>query len=439
MAELLVIVFLSILNGILAMVELAVVSCRKPILEGDAQRGSRSAKLVLSLLQSPGYFLSTVQIGITLIGIVAGVFAGARMAGLLEPWIANIPLLASHAHFLAYVVVVVFITYLSLVLGELVPKQIAMTYPERVAQMFAPTIYVFSLLVRPVVWILDKSAYGILRLLGIQPGSGRPLTEEEIKYVVNAAATSGVIEEAEGQIAHKVLRLGDRTARSMMTSRTEVVWLDVNKDYQEIWDLVVQSHHSHYPVAEGSLDNTLGIVSVKDISRFVLGHGEPSLLSLLKETLRVPATLSALKILELFKTGGDRLALVVNEYGSVEGVLSLHDLTEAMVGDITGDEEDGPAITKREEGGYLVDASLSLEDLTIYLGMESIQEDGMTIYQSVGGLVLRSLGRMPKCGDSFQFRNFTFEVVDMDKNRVDKVLVTEVPQAVLSETEELKT
>lgn len=423
--ELLIIALLVGLNGLLALTELAVVSSRKAVLEARAKEGDRAAASVLHLLDEPGMFLSTVQVGITLVGIAAGMYGGVSIADRLTPLLASLIGSQSYATAISYISVVAVITYLSLVFGELVPKQIALANPEKVAKFMAPPIQRLAVLFRPAVWLLDRSGDAVLSLLNLRKSGDKSVTEEEVKAIVTQAAADGAITLATGDLASRVLRLEERSVRAIMTPRADVVWLNVNEDPQQVRTAAIESNHTYFPVASENLDNALGIASIHEVLRT---PSDFEALASQRELLRIPATISALQALGVFKQRGDRLALVINEHGSAEGVVSLHDIMEALVGDISGDELEEPLVTPRADGSLLVDAGINLEDLFARLGISDLRDDERSGYHSLGGFVIRQLGRVPQTGDLFCFAGHQFEVVDMDRNRVDKVLITRSAQ-----------
>lgn len=421
--EIVIILLLLMVNGMFAMYEIALVSSSKARLETKARKGSKKAKGVLKLLEEPEQILSTIQVGITLIGIVSGAYGGVALADDVTPWFEKIPFLADYAGKLAMVTVVGIITYLSLIIGELVPKSLALNHPEQIAVVFTPFMRILTRVVWPFVWLLSFSTRLVNRLLGIKTGEERPMTEEELKFILHQSSEQGVIDRNETEMLKDVFRFGDRKAGELMTYRKEVVWLDVKADCKQVLDTVRKEHYSKYLLCEGSLDHCIGMVSVKDII-LMMGEDRFDLKSIAQEPLYVPENLSAGRILELFKKNKVKFGVVVSEYGDIEGVITLHDLTESVFGDILEeDEEPEPEIVRREDGSYLVDGAMSIDDFMEEMGIvveEDIEEGD---FATLGGMAMYLLKSVPKEGDIFDYRGWTFEVVDMDGSRVDKLLV----------------
>lgn len=430
--EIFILLLLTLFNGVLAMSEAAFISSRKAKLQQRADDGNVGAKAALELLASPSRLLSTVQVGITLIGIVAGAYGGTTLAGSLAPGIARIPALAPYAQEIAFTIVVLLITYLQLVIGELVPKRLALRSPERIAALMAFPMQVLSTVAKPLVWLLTVSTDWVLRLFGQRGSHEPPVTDEEIQVLMDEGTRAGVFEEAEQETVRSILSLGDRQVDSLMTPRPDIVWLDLEDPIEETRRKILESPHGRFPVAEGSLDKVIGVVRARDLvvkPNFTV----EDLRSLAQPPLFVPATLTAWQLLEMFKQKRTHMALVVDEYGGLQGVVTLHDILEAIVGDLPSNEEaeDEPWIVRRDDGSYLLDGALPIEEFKELFDIEELPEEER--YRTVGGLVLAELGRIPSAGESFTFENLKIEVVDMDGNRIDKVLVTQV-QPVSAET-----
>lgn len=430
--EIFILLLLTLFNGVLAMSEAAFISSRKAKLQQRADDGNVGAKAALELLASPSRLLSTVQVGITLIGIVAGAYGGTTLAGSLAPGIARIPALAPYAQEIAFTIIVLLITYLQLVIGELVPKRLALRSPERIAALMAFPMQVLSTVAKPLVWLLTVSTDWVLRLFGQRGSHEPPVTDEEIQVLMDEGTRAGVFEEAEQETVRSILSLGDRQVDSLMTPRPDIVWLDLEDPIEETRRKILESPHGRFPVAEGSLDKVIGVVRARDLvvkPNFTV----EDLRSLAQPPLFVPATLTAWQLLEMFKQKRTHMALVVDEYGGLQGVVTLHDILEAIVGDLPSNEEaeDEPWIVRRDDGSYLLDGALPIEEFKELFDIEELPEEER--YRTVGGLVLAELGRIPSAGESFTFENLKIEVVDMDGNRIDKVLVTQV-QPVSAET-----
>jgi putative hemolysin len=426
--ELTIVALLILVNGAFSLAEMAIVSARKARLEQRARAGDRRARLALDLAADPSQVLSTVQIGITLVGILAGAFGGATLSDILARELEAIPGLAPHADALAFGIVVVLIAYLTLIFGELVPKRLALQNPERLAMLVAGPIQAVSRVARPAVALLAGSTDVVLRLLGIRPSEEAPVTEEEIAVLVEQGRQAGVFEPAEQEIIESVFRLADRRVDAVMTPRPEIVWLDADDGPDEIRSVVISSAHAVFPVCRGDLDRVIGMVMAKDILAATLS-GEPlDLASIARPALIVPGSLLALRLLEQFRARGAHLALVVDELGTLDGLVTTTDLLEALVGDLpTPQELAEPDIVRREDGSWLVDGLLPAEELKDLLGVRALPDEDDGDYRTVAGLVIKVLGRIPKTGDDFALDGHRIEVVDMDGNRVDKVLVSPAP------------
>jgi putative hemolysin len=426
--EIFVVVALVLLNGYFAMSELAVVSARPARLDTRARKGGRGARLAAALARDPGRMLSTVQIGITLVGIVAGAFGGARLAEPLDDALARVPALAPFSAEIAYTLVVAAITYLSLIIGELVPKHLALRAPERIAALVAPTIDLFSRISTPAVWLLETSSRLVLRLLGSEPQPAETVTEEEVRMLIAEGTRTGVFHRQEQEMIGRVLRLADRPVRAIMTPRVELVWLDVEDDPAEIARVIRESGHSRFVVAKGSLDDVLGVVHVRGLLEACLGGRPLDLRAALRPMLVVPDTMPVLRALEALRQARVSMALVVDEYGEVEGVVTVEDVLEAVVGDMPerrlGEE---PAIVRREDGSLLMDGMLATDEVKLALGLDSLPDEDS--YYTLAGFILAQLGRVPQEGATVAYGGWRFEVVDMDGRRIDKVLVCRPPPA----------
>lgn len=421
LTEVLFLFFLIAANGLFSMSELAVVSARKARLKQWAEGGDRKARTALELANDPNRFLATVQAGITLVAILTGVFGGATIAETIADRLEPIPTLAPHAKMIGLVVVVVGLTYLTLVFGELVPKRLAMSNPERIASIVAIPLKFLSRIGVPIVQLLSGSTEIVLRLFGVRSYTEPLVTEEEVRAMVKEGTQAGVFEEAEHEMVKRVFRLGDRRASSLMTPRTEIVWLDVADSPEEIRRKITESPHSRFPVCEESIDRVLGVVQVKDL--LVRGFAEKpfDLKGILNMPLFIFEGTPGLKVLEMFKKSGTHFAVVLNEYGSVEGLLTLNDILEAIVGDMpTGEDEADPKAVEREDGSWLLDGMLTIDEFRDIFETTRLPEGD---YETLAGFVISRLGRIPSATDRFDWDGLRFEVVDMDGNRVDKVLV----------------
>ncbi len=426
-SELLLIVLLALFNGVLAMSEIALVSARKVRLKKRAQAGDRGAQAALELSASPGRFLSTVQIGITLVGILAGAFGGATLSEELAALIAQVPVLGPYSEPVAFGIVVVGITYISLIFGELVPKQFALNAPEKIASVLARPLKILSKVSTPAVFVLDGSTRFILRLMGTRPSEEPPVTEEELRHLLKLGTRAGVFEEGEQEIVARVLRLGGRRIGELVTPRRAMVALDVDAPPEVSWSKIAASDHFYFPVYEGMPDRVLGLVSVKDLWAAGVSGESPDLRSLLQEPVYLPEGLSALRSLERLRETGSHLALVLDEYGGVEGLVTLHDILRAIVGELPTPNQTEPMSVQREDGSWLLDGMLSVSDLRELLSLPSTADIDLEEFQTLGGFVMGRIGHVPQPGDGFEWSGFRFEVIDMDDRRVDKVLVAKTP------------
>jgi putative hemolysin len=430
LTQVLIIIGLIIANGFLAMAEIAIVSARKVRLQQRAEEGDAKAKIALELANSPSRFLSTIQIGITLVGILAGAFGGVTIAEQLAPKLNRIAWIAPHGGAVSLSIVVLGITYLSLIIGELVPKQIALHHAERISAAVAPSMRTLSWLAAPLVKLLSLSTQLVLRAFGVRPSEEATVTEEEIKLMIEQGTQEGVFEPSEQEIVERVFRLGDRTANSLMTPRPDVVWLDPNEPPEEIQQKITADSHTHYPVAEGQIDHIIGLVNSKDLLSQNLSCQPIDLRSVLRPALFIPESMSALDMLERFKQKRTHVAFVIDEHGGFQGLVTTSDILEAIVGDIPmPDEAEEADIIQREDGSWLVDGKVPADELKDLLQTDELPFENENLYQTLGGLVMAFLGRIPKSGDHFEWGGFRFEVMDMDGHRVDKVLINPMPPA----------
>ncbi|MEH2416623.1 hemolysin family protein [Nostoc sp.] len=426
--EILIILVLIIANGVFSMSEMAIVSARKVRLQQLANQGDPKAKAALKLAESPNHFLSTVQVGISLIGILTGAFGGATIANRLAIYVKRVPLLAPYSEPLSFGIVVLLITYFSLIVGELVPKRLALNNPEKIASIVAIPMQALAAIASPVVFLLSASTDLILRLLGITASTEPQVTEEEIKILIEQGTEAGTFEEAEQDMVERVFRLGDRPVSYLMTPRPDIVWLDLDDSAEENRQKMVDSAYSRYPICQGGLDNVLGVIPVTDLLARSF-RGEPLDLTVgLRQPVFVPESTRGLKVLELFKQTITHMALVVDEYGVIQGLVTLNDIMSEIVGDVPStDGLDQPQAVQREDGSWLLDGMLPVEEFLELFGMEQWESDERGSYQTLGGFVITHLGRIPAAADYFEWQSMRIEVMDMDGNRVDKVLV--VPKA----------
>ncbi len=422
--EVTIILVLVALNGFLAMAEISVVAARKARLQQLVEQGAEKAFGALQLANDPGDFLSTVQIGITLVGILAGAFGGATIAEQLALWLDDLPILGLYSELIALVLVVAAITYLTLIFGELVPKRLGLNNPERVAMQVSKPMRSIARLARPVVMLLSASSEGVIRLLGVKPSQEPPVTEEEIKVLIEQGTQAGIFESAEQDMVAAVFRLADRRVGSLMTPRTEIVWLDMEDPWDVNRNKLGSRIHSRFPVAHHSLDNVIGVVQVKDLLAGKVDIQQADVENTICAPLYVPESMPALKVVELFKKTRVHTALVIDEYGGLQGMITVFDLLESLVGEIPdtiGDET--PEVVRRADGSWLLDGMLPIDEFEDLFRKYDFPEEERVYYQTLGGLVMTKLGRIPKAADTFIWNNLCFEVVDMDGHRVDKVIV----------------
>jgi putative hemolysin len=423
--ELAVIMLLIIANGVFAMSEIAIVAARKSRLQDWAEKGDAKAKTALDLATQPNQFLSTVQIGITLVGILAGAFAGRSLANEIAGYLDTIPVLSHYSDAIALGLVVICITYLSVVVGELVPKRIALSYPERIATFMARPMQVLSAISSPVVRLLSISTDALFRLLGSRPVHEPTVTEEEVRTLIKQGTAAGVFEASEQDMLEAVIAMGDKSARALMTPRTQIVWFDVSDSADAIRKKVSESGHSRFPVGAGSLDNVVGVVQAKDILAGALANNRVDLSQCLQQPAFVPRSMSALQVLDHIKRSGSHLVLVVDEYGGIGGLLTHHDVLEAIAGDMPfGKSPVRSKAVQRHDGSWLLDGMLAVDDFKEIFHLESLPGEKKDAYQTLGGFIFTQIGRVPSESDSFEWNNLRFEVVDMDGKRIDKVLVT---------------
>lgn len=433
--DLIVVLVLTIANGIFSMSEMAVVSARKVRLQEMSERGNANAKAALALANSPNRFLSTVQVGITLITILTGVLGGATLAEPVAKAIAQIPQLAQSSGAIASTLVVIFITYLSLIVGELVPKRLALNNPEKIALAIAIPMRMMERITAPVVFLLSLSTDLLLKLMGGTVVSNEPqITEEEIKVLMRQGAAEGTFDAAEQDMIERVFSLGDEPVSALITPRLDIIWLDINDSLDVNRQKMTESRHSRYPVCQESLDDVLGIVHVKDL--LAQSNEAFDLTSVLRQPLFLAESTHALKVLELLKKTGNQLALVVNEYGVTQGLVTLNDVVEVIIGDIPfEDEEQEQEAIQREDGSWLMDGRLSIDEFKELLDIEELPGEERDNYQTVGGFVITQLGHIPKSSNHFVWDGFRLEVMDMDGNRVDKVLVIPPPPTQVMEAD----
>lgn len=421
--ELLIIFLLTLINGFFSLSEIALVSVKPARIQALVEKGSSNARAIQKLLADPEAFLSSIQVGITLIGIFSGAYGGAALTDDLDSLLQRWPVLAPYTHNIALAVVIGGITYFTIVVGELVPKTIALSDPERVALFSAPIVRVFTMAAFPVVKLLSVSTSLILKVLPVKEGQGERLSEEELRAMIRTANTQGVLDKQESEAHQNLFRFSEQVARTLMTHRSEVEWIDSTDPLDAIIAQVKRSTRSKYPVCRGRMQDIEGTLSIRDLLE---AYGQPGfqLAQVVRPAIIVPESASAFGILKLFKKNKQYIAVVVDEHGDFEGVVTLHDLTEAIVGDLPDEDEDGaPEIVKRADGSFLVGGQVLIGDLNAYMGTEVMDEEA-TSYSTVAGYFLSKLDHIPVPGDRITDTRFHGEVLDMDGNRIDKVLIT---------------
>jgi putative hemolysin len=419
MIEFIILALLILLNGLLVMSELALISAKKNRLEASAAKGDRNAKTVLELKENPDVFLSTTQIYITLIAILTGVYSGEKFGHYLQPYLEKIDLIKPYAHTVATVLIVIVVTFLSILFGELIPKRFAILRPEKIARIVAKPVKLLSRISYPVVWSLSGLSIGFFKLLKLKQHSDNQVTEEEIKAMINEGSELGAIEEEEKDIIERVFHLGDRNITSIMTHRTDIIWLDIKEDRASVKEKIKEHQHSVYPLCEENIDDIKGVVYVKDLYL----KPEAPLGDLLKKALFVPENNSAYQVLEKIKQTKIHYAFVVDEYGSMRGMITVKDILIAIVGEMPEAEDDEYAIVERKDGSFLIDAQIQFYDFLTRFDKTIWINEGENQFDTLAGFILNELRRIPVTGDTFEWRGFTFEIIDMDSQRIDKVLL----------------
>ncbi len=425
LVEIVIILLLILANGLLALSEIAIVSSRTIRLQQRAAAGSKGAEAALQLANDPGRFLSTVQIGITLVGIFTGAFGGATLAGPLSGFLSQFEPLDRYSGPLAIAIVVVTITYLSLVIGELVPKQVALTNPERAASLVALPMARFSRLANPLVRLLSLSTAFVLKLLGIGEREESEVTEQDVEMLIGQGTEMGVFEPIEEEMVRQVFRLSDQRAEGLITPRPEVVSIDLDVQDENNRRAIIDYGHSYLPVIQGDLDHVLGYVRAVDLLAQALLGQDLDYRAVMRTALFVPERAPVFDVLERFKGTGAQIAFVVDEFGGIQGLLTHTDILEAIIGDIREPEDErDPDILQRPDGSWLIDGMVPIHEFRQIFGLKSLAGEQEGHYNTLGGFVITSLGRIPSSGDRIELEGLDLEVMDMDGHRVDKVLVT---------------
>jgi magnesium and cobalt exporter, CNNM family len=417
--EIVILIGLILLNGLFSMAEIALVSARKARLEAQAAKGDKEAKEALELLSHPDKFLSTVQIGITFIGVLMGIISAGRLTTDLAASLSKWPLIEPYSHGIATVIIVIIITYFSLVFGELVPKRIGLSRPEGIAKKLAGPMHFVSRVTHPFIWLLSKSTGMIVRIFKIKTDNSQ-VTEEEIKAIISEGTEHGTIDEAEQEIIERIFHLGDRNITSLMTHRSDIIWFDLDDNEEKIKKKIIREPHSVYPICDGVIDNIQGVVSIKDL---YVTDDMTLFKQIMKPAMFVPENNSAYQVLEKFKLNKKQSCFIVDEYGTLQGMITLNDILEAIVGDMPQPEVPDYEITEREDGSYLVDAQIPFYDFLTRFEKADWMNEGEHEFDTLAGFILHTLERIPHTGDKFDWKGFRFEIIDMDGHRIDKVLV----------------
>jgi len=419
MTEVIILGILILLNAFIVLCEMALVSAKKSRLETTANKGDKKSLIALKLKLNPEIFLSTTQIYITLISILTGVYSGEKFSIYLEPYLKRIQFIEPYAATIALVIVVIIVTFLSILFGELLPKRIALMNPEKIAKAVAVPIKTLSDISYPLVWLLSTLSSGFFTLFNIKKSTDSQVTEEEIKAIINEGSELGAIEEEEKDIIERVFHLGDRNITSIMTHRTDIIWFNIDESRDSVKQKIKEFQHSVYPVCEETIDDIAGVVYVKDM------YLEPDLplKAMLKKALFVPENNSAYQVLEKIKQTKLHYAFIVDEYGSLLGMITVRDILKAIVGEMPEEEDDEYVIIERKDGSYLIDGQIQFYDFLTKFNKTIWINEGENEFDTLAGFILHELKRIPSTGDTFDWRGFDFEIVDMDGQRIDKVLV----------------
>ena len=422
--EIIVLIFLIILSGVCSMTEIALVTARRAKLAKLAEEGDAAAKVAISLGEEPTRFLSTIQIGLTSTSILIGVMSESALATPLAAWLRELGLTQRFSEVTATTFVVVVITYIAIVICELVPKRIAQLNPEGIARRVARPVQALSIISRPVVRMLSSSTTLLLRLLGLRDEKSPGVTEEEIHALLEEGSESGVIEKSEHAMVRNVFRLDDRQIGSLMVPRSDIVWLDTERPLEENLARMAESEHSRFPVCRGGVEEILGIISSKQLFNQTLKGGQPDITSQLQSPVYVPETLTGMELLEQFRASGSHMAFVIDEYGEVQGLVALQDVMEAVTGEFRSDRQEDAWAVQREDGSWLLDGLIPLPELKDLLGLREVPEEDKGRYQTLSGMVMWLLGRLPCTGDVIAWEAWRLEVIDLDGKRIDKVLAS---------------
>lgn len=432
MTDVIIVLVLIVVNGLFVMSEIALVSARRSRLESLSNKGDNKAKVALSLSENPEVFLSAAQIGITLIAILTGYYSAEKFTASLQPYIEKIAIFKLYAGTIATVLIVIIVTFFSILIGELFPKRIGMIYAETIARGVAKPMRFFATATHPIVWILTNITNFFFRLFNVRPHKDSSVTEEEIKAIISEGTEQGTIQEAEQEIIERVFHLGDRNITSLMTHRSDIIWFDINDNEKSIKEKIIGEPHSAYPICDGLVDKIKGMVSIKDL---YVSDDLILFKDIMKPPMFVPENNSAYQVIEKFKESQIHSCFIVDEYGSLLGMITLNDILEAIVGDIPQTDMQDYEILQREDGSYLVDAQIPFYDFLTKFDKTEWMNEGEQDFDTMAGFILHQLERIPKIGDKLEWRGFGFEVIDMDAQRIDKVIVS-VSETIKNEMED---
>ncbi len=421
MIEIFILGFLILLNGLFVMAEISLVSARKSKLESMAEKGDDRARAALRLAENPELFLSTAQLFITLVAILTGLYSGEKFSPYIKPYIEQITILKPYAGNISTVLIVIVVTFLSIIFGELLPKRTGLFRAEQIARIVARPMQFLSRATHPIIWLLNKTSNLFFKIVGITPSKDSNVTEDEIKAMINESTEQGEIEETEQEIIERVFHLGDRNITSLMTHRSDIVWFDMNENETLIKGKIVKEPHSFYPVCDGEIDNIKGIVSIKDL--YVSDDNVP-FKDIAVTPMFVPENNNAYQLLEKFKQTKNHCCFIVDEYGSLLGMITLNDILDAIIGDLPQPDISDYEIIKRDDGTYLTDGQIPFYDFLTHFDKADWMNEGAHEFDTLAGFILHQLERIPETGDTFKWKDFKFEIIDMDAQRIDKVLVT---------------
>ena len=422
MLDVIILLCLIFLNGLFVMAEIALVSARKSRLENLADNGDVKARSALRLAENPELFLSTAQIGITLISLLTGFYVGEKFSPALQPYLEKIPYLRHYAANLSSALILVSVTLLTIIFGELIPKRVGLLRAEQIARLVANPVRILSLITYPIVWLLNKTSNLFFRFVKITPSSDGAVTEDEIKAIINEGTEQGAIEEAEQEIIERVFHLGDRNITSLMTHRSDIIWFDLNENEETMKGKIINEPHSVYPICDGEIDNIKGVVSIKDL---YVTDDSVLFKDIMSPALFVPENNTPYMVLEKFKQSKIHCCFIVDEYGSLLGLMTLNDILEAIIGEIAPpDDVPDYEIRKRDDGSFLVDAQIPFYDFLTHFHKTEWMNEGDHEFDTLAGFILNQLERIPHTGEKLEWRGFTFEILDMDAQRIDKLLVT---------------